>query len=268
MKQNAFVALYRPESSDPILCCRSGLMVCEEIFAGGRLMPFGWNAAGHPQNILSNVSTRFNVAALFSRPEAFRLEPDGMDAALELEWGGVEETRTDTGLMVRVKLHCAQKSVEIAVVTLLNGTQVLQRHLELTNTGDAGVTVSHLAVYAGGLEVQQSQFLQPGLYGDVLSTCAPDELYRLDYMDHDGGCREGDFAWRPLTPDVTAFDGRWQRERHRALRAVDCAFMCHRTSCTAAQFFTNIYPQTRRILRFSAWGMRRVVFLRFPAFPR
>lgn len=220
MKSDAFVDLYRPENADPLLCYRSGLMVCEEIFSGGRLMPCGWNAAGYPQNVLSNCATRFDAPRLFDAPEAFRLELDGMDASFALEWLGVEEQRTDAGLTVRVRLRSTLRPVEIAVVTLLDGTQVLQRHLELTNTGETGVTVSHLAVYAGGLEVQQSIVLQPGLHGDALSGCPVDELYRLGYMDQDTGCREGDFSWHDLKPDVTAFDGRWRRERHRYPMAV------------------------------------------------
>lgn len=215
MRPDAFADLYRPAGKDPLLCYRSGMMVCEEIFSGGRLMPCGWNTAGYPQNVLSNFSTRFDPQPLFDAPEAFHLELDGTDAALGLEWLGVEEQRTDAGLTVRVRLRSTLKPVEIAVITLLDGTQVLQRHLELTNTGSTGVAVSHLAVYAGGLEVQQASGIQPGLFGDALSTCPVEELYQLGYMDQDTGCREGDFAWHALKPDVTAFDGRWRRERHR-----------------------------------------------------
>lgn len=206
--QHFMDALIQKKGEDTTFCYRSGLLVYEEVFHAGQLTAAGWNASGYPLDVLSNCPTRLNVDR-FARPWAFGLEAGGRSAVFGFTLAEPSCERQENRLIVRVPLENKALSLRIIVVTELDGTPFFTRYLEITNLSAAPMPLSHLAVLAGGVEVQ-SAGMQFTTYEHE-----PERLYRLGYMENSSGCREGDFSWHALHPDKTSFGGRFSRERHR-----------------------------------------------------
>ncbi len=195
---------YQPGSA-PVFCYRSGLTVYEETFSGGTLNASGWNAAGYPLNVLTNFPSRLNPD-LFIHPNSFRLEIDGEYCDRELTFLSFDKRVEEGNTHAVITLRCARKAILIRIHTLLDGSPILTRWLELTNESEKAVAVSALSVIGGGIESTPLSLQREG---------DPDRVYSLGYMDADMHCTEGDFSWHPLTPDEHSFGGDFTRSRFR-----------------------------------------------------
>ena len=201
-----FTDVYFQAGENPVICYRSGLTVYEEAFAGGSLYCCGWNTAGYPLNVLSGCPSRMQRQD-FRLPSAFHAEIDGVSLDCGLCFVSCDTEESENGKTVRIKLKSTLKAAEITVVTQLDGTSVLSRHIELKNLSERPMALSALSILSGGIEIMQ------GL--SRMTASNPSELYSLGYMDNDEIGYEGDFNWHPLHADVTAFGGRYTRGRHR-----------------------------------------------------
>lgn len=203
-----YVNVFRREQKEPVYCYRSGLTVYEERFMDGALVPGGWNAAGYPLNVLSNYPSFIDLKG-YAEPTSFHVELDGenMDFFLELE--NYEEVELENGCKeVILTLRSTIKPVEIKVHTLLDGTAMFTRWLEVTNLSDKDMALSRMSVLSGALD----QMKNIRFYDADVS---PEDIYEIGYFHRNMVCEEGDFGWKPLGFERTAISGRFHRGRHR-----------------------------------------------------
>jgi alpha-galactosidase len=179
---------------------RSGLTVCEESLIGGMYVASGWNGAGYP---LEGAHLKPDM---FATPQAFQLEIDGQFLGSHWEWKDFAKKETDKGLEVVVTLRHMVRPVTVKVCTLLDGTPILTRWLEIVNESDAPAAIGKMGPIGGGLQStpRWKEHLQPGV-----------ELYELGYMENTQWGSEGDFQWHALPNAGYSVYGRFRRERHR-----------------------------------------------------
>lgn len=201
-----FFDLYFQDGDQPVFCYRSGLMVYEEQFYKGTLLSRGYNAAGYPLNVLSNCPSRLNHMA-FDEPFAFNLEVNGVSLDRGLEYVGLDTERDGSSLHSAVTLKSTLLPIMIKVHTVLDGTQMFTRYLEIENLSDAPVNVSRISLLSGGVESMERA---PLTYSNDV-----EKFYSVGYFDEDEWGREGDFAWHDLDPDVHCIDFCFNRERFR-----------------------------------------------------
>lgn len=202
---NNFDVFYQ-SGSTPVFCYRSGNMVYEEMLTGGVLMSCGWNAAGYPLNVLTNCPTRLDKRD-FTETSAFNIELDGQSVDYGLEFVDFITEKSETGLKSTLILSSKIKPVLIKVHTVLDGTQMFTRYLEIENLSDNAMNLSRLSLISGGMETMDR---------DKLNTeMSVDEYYSFGYFDDDRWAREGEFKWHPLKKEVTSVDTRFCRDRFR-----------------------------------------------------
>ena len=183
---------------------RTGMAVYEETLYGGQYMSLGWNAAGY----LSSVITLHEIPCLkrekFAEPQAFQLEMDGQSLGSHWEWAGYEQNKDDAGLHVAIKLKHSIREVAVVIHTQLDGTPILTRWLEVTNTGSASSALSTVQTWSGGMQSikQWRTYVKEG-----------SPLYSIGYMEDSRWGNEGSFKWHPLPNAVYGFNG-GHRHRH------------------------------------------------------
>ena len=206
MNSNNYFDIYQPSEENRVFCYRSGLAVYEETFIDGALVASGWNAAGYPLNVLAGYPTRIDHK-LFAQGAAFHLEIDGQDLDFDWELEDFSANRQDTHIESVVTLSSRIKPVRVKVHTLLDGTQMFTRWLEIENRSDAPMNLSRLGLLGGGLEVMDR--------GQLTGRDDVDKFYSIGYFDSDAWGREGQFIWRDLQPTATRIDTRFGHNRHR-----------------------------------------------------
>lgn len=198
--------LYYEKGEKASFCYRTGKTVYEEMFIGGSLVSCGWNDAGYPLNLLEKCSTRLEKKR-FSEPFAFNIELDGqsMDYALEIEDFTYE--KTEENLKSVLTLRSRYKDVLIRVHTLLDGTAMITRYLEIENRSERTMNLSRLTVMGGGMEIME--------YNQYTENRNVDEFYSVGYFCNDGWGREGEFVWKNLPAETTSIESRFGRDRFR-----------------------------------------------------
>ena len=189
---------------EPNISYRTALTVYEESFTRGQLVGRGWNGAGYMLNFFGDV--RLDPLK-HPAPQAFWVEVDGQLLASHWEWCGIEKASTDQGLHVTVTLRHTLRPITVGVHTLLDGTPVLVRWLEITNTGERPAALN--AAYSWSGVLQQTDRWRMHL---------PDRdapLYSVGYMINSHWGDEGNFGWRALPNAGYRIDGRYRRDRHR-----------------------------------------------------
>ena len=195
------------ESPDPTISYRSGLVTYEESLIKGRFVGRGWNGSGFVNFYDGRIKAEEHAT-----PEAFWIEVDGQALVSDWRWTGFETTpsagkRKAGELRATVTLKHAVRPVTVAVHTKLDGTAVITRWLELTNTSDRPAALSAACSWSGVL--QKTNRWRSLLGG----TGRP--LYSLGYFDNSKGCDEGNFQWHDLPAARYCVDGRYRRGRHR-----------------------------------------------------
>jgi len=186
----------------PTLSYRTGLTVYEESFIRGRLVSRGWNGAGYinPDDIRLDPDRH-------PTPQVFNIEVEGQLLASHWEWAGLEQHPEEKGLHAIVRLRHARRPVGLAVHTLLDGTPILTRWLEITNLAGHPVGLSECAVWSGVLHrTKRWQSYLP----------AKDAaLWSAGYFEDTHWGDEGSFRWHILPNAGYRVDGRYRRERYR-----------------------------------------------------
>lgn len=219
-KTNYCDVFYQPGES-PVFCYRSGLAVYEETLIKGVLVSSGYNAAGYPLNVLTNCATRLNPA-MFAEPSAFHVEIDGqsldyglkfVDFTVERKVQNPDAARTGEIQTESIPtesiltLDSQIKPVRLKIHTLLDGTQMFTRYIEIENRSEEMLNVSRLSLMSGGIETME----RAALTGEKDVR----KLYSVGYFDNDAWGREGEFAWHDLAPNTLTIDTRFGRERYR-----------------------------------------------------
>ncbi len=198
------------EGPEPIITYRTAMVVYEESLTNGRFVGRGWNGSGY----VNFYAGRLNPND-YASPQAFWLEIDGQLLAWDWQWEGFEKkTEVRTGqqgececLHIIISLRHALRPVAVKVHTLLDGTAVLTRWLEVTNTSKKTAALSAAYSWSGALQRTDRWKV---LMGD-----AGKSLYSLGCFDNSHWGSEGDFRWFDLPSARYSVDGRYLRDRHR-----------------------------------------------------
>lgn len=207
-KMENYIDVFFRRKPEPVYCYRSGLTVYEERLLNGVLVSGGWNAAGYPLNVLSNMASHINNDP-FAEPSTFHVELDGECVDFFLEEGDFQIIEKEDGCKEAIlRLKSTVKSAEIAIHTLLDGTAMITRWLEITNLSDDSMAVSRLSVFSGALEqVRDYKVMDPDIW--------PEDIYELGYFADTTWGKEGKLIWKDLELDKKTLAGRFGRARFR-----------------------------------------------------
>jgi alpha-galactosidase len=182
---------------------RTNWVVYEESFLNGQLVGRGWNGAG----FINFYDGRLSPDD-YREPEAFRLDIDGQSLTNNWEWGGVEKSTTSDGFTeVVVKLTHKVRPVTVKVHTKLDGTPVLTRWLEITNTGQKPAALAAVSSWSGVL--RRNDRWRAAVSG------SGSPLYSLGYFEGTHWGEEGSFEWHDMPSAGYQVDGRFRREQWR-----------------------------------------------------
>ncbi len=171
----------------------SSTTVREEALHHGRLTGLYWSATGQVarENMLGSLPG-FDP---LSRPSAvFELEIDGQSLNDRWDWTSATErlgVRAGTVEAV-VELQHQLRPVTVRVVTRLDGTTVLARWLEITNTSGTPAALSRVSPWSGVLWT--ANWVDARLGWDA----ATHPRYSLGYQVAEKWGEEWDFTWRAL----------------------------------------------------------------------
>jgi len=202
--QETFADVLLVEAPEPTITYRSALAVYEESLTRGQFVARGWNGAG-----FINFYDGRLAPTEFPAPQAFWLELDGQLLASDWEWAGLDKLPTERpgGLHAVVTLRHAVRPVTVRIHTLLDGTPVLTRWLEVTNTGERPAALAAAYSWSGGLQKVARWRSHLGETGRA--------LYSLGYFANTHWGDEGHFQWFDLPSAGYRVDGRYRRDRHR-----------------------------------------------------
>ena len=194
------------EKPEPVISYRTGWVVYEESLSQTRFIGRGWNGSG----FISFYDGRINPAET-ATPQAFWLEVDGQLLAADWEWAGFEKIPGSpdkpADLHTIITLRHMVRPVTVKVHTLLDGTPVLTRWLEVTNTGSQPAALSAAYSWSGVMQKVNRWKSHLGNSGKA--------LYSLGYFENPHWGNEADFRWHDLPPVCYRVDGRYRRDRHR-----------------------------------------------------
>lgn len=184
----------------------TGLNTYEECLTDGIFYSCGWLGSGFvPQQIDTPCVPRMNYRR-FVEGSAFVINVNGQQLNSHWEFLSYEKTETKKGLLVCVKLFHAVTKTELAIYTLLDGTAIITRWLDITNKSDKLMLLSNLSVISGGLQITPR-------FKDYLK--AGQSLYRLGYMEETNWGLEGMFKWHDLPNAGYYICGKFMRDRFR-----------------------------------------------------
>jgi alpha-galactosidase len=186
----------------PSISYRSGLTVYTEALIGGSLVGRGWNGSG----FVDPESVRFDPAE-DAAPQSFWLEIDGHLLASHWDLAGIETTREGQAVTVAISLVHRVRAVSVVVTTVLDGSPILRRWLDVTNTGEAPAALSVCHPWSGVL-------LHRTPYEQGAGGAAPLRISVGTMQDARWG-REGLFDWTPLGEAGVRVLGRYRRPPHR-----------------------------------------------------
>lgn len=196
--------IYYKPGENPVFCYRSGLMVYEETLYNGVLVSSGWNTAGYPLDVLTNFPSRLNPMN-FHEPSAFNIDIDGQSIDYKLRFIGFEKIKTEKSVEAVLTLESDIKPVRLKIRTVLDGSQMFGRYIEIENLSESPMNISRLSLLSGGIETtERSRFTSEN---DVCS------VYSAGYFDNDDWAHEGFFSWHKLTPGTHGICRRFGRDR-------------------------------------------------------
>ena len=206
LKEGTWSDVVVSEGAEPTVSYRTAFTVYEESLIKGRFVGRGWNAAGY----LNFYGGRLEPAQ-HPMPQAFWLEIDGQLLASDWEWLGCEKIAgTPIGQQNQhtvITLRHRVRPVTVRVHTKLDGTPVLTRWLEVTNTGTQPAALAAAAAWSGVL--QKTERWRSHLGNRQVA------LYSAGYFDNPHWGQEGDFQWHDVPAAGYRIDGRYRRDRHR-----------------------------------------------------
>lgn len=203
---------FHEENGRPVWCYRSGMTVYEECLFDGRLLSYGMNAAGYPQNIVEGSPTRPDDGWPATH-DVFDFEINGITANHRLSLVSFEtaEEERENGTKythARLTLKPAHLNVNVTVHTELDGTPVIIRYLEIANLGGEKVNVGNITPLSGLIDEIRT-------WQSFMETPDVSKMYSLGYMESSRHNNEGLFAWHDLNHGGTSILGRYTVERYR-----------------------------------------------------
>ena len=194
------------ESPEITVSYRTGMMVFEEGLRDGRWVALSYSANGCLMAANDRPAPTFMKTEQFSRPQSFRVSTDGQDLDSHWRFAGAKTERGEDTMRTCVTLEHTVRPVTVRIHTLLDGTAVMQRSIEVVNTGESPMALAAMAPLSGAVQ-------QTGRDKNRLDVSG--ELYRLGYMKYSGWGGEGDFHWETLPDEIFTVAGRYRRDRFR-----------------------------------------------------
>ncbi len=213
-KKDIFRDIHVNQGDVPVICYRSGLLVYEEGFHQNRYVTKGWNGAGFTLNVLDSFPSHLPVRES-SHHEVFDFEVNGVSLRWNWEYVGFEK-RTDvhefndgSDLHGIVTLKNTIMPITVKIHTVIDGTAIMMRWLEITNESDAPMNLSHIAIMSGMLDSMTSSqdYIDEKDYIE--------KVYSIGYFDSAEWGHEGFFRWRELPKEIFTIVGRRIRGRFR-----------------------------------------------------
>ena len=208
LKRADFADVHVENGKQTTFCYRFGTAVYEECFDGHRLCSAGWNGAGYTLNVLEDIPARLPRGE-HTDTTAFRLEANG--ATLDFDWQLTDfcKTKVADGLHAVLTLKSTLQPITVKVHTRLDGTGVMERYLELCNTGSAPLSIGGISLLAGGMEENTTA------WDPFFDPHNADTLYSLgSFSSAEWGC-EGLFGWQYLPNATLTVSGKWGTDRYR-----------------------------------------------------
>ncbi len=218
--QAVFTDVHFTEDPEPTITYRSGLTTYRETLTKGQFIGHGFNGSGY-------WGTEGTETYGHAAREAFCVEIGGQLLNSHWQWQGLSQEQTDKGLKVTVELKHEIRPVIIRVCTLLDGTAVFTRWLEIENLADDPAPLSAAFPWSGILQIQK-------VFNPELVHVDYESTYSLGYFDNTHWGSEGDFHFKPLGAEGTRVQGRYRRNRHRHPMFV------LRNNITGEHFFANL----------------------------
>ena len=203
---DTYFDIYYHNENEHRFCYRSGEMVYEEVFKDGALLTTGWNSSGYPLNVLRNCPSYLNPKR-FAEPFSFNIEIDGQSVDFSLDFVDFNTEKTEDNEKATLTLKSKICPVVLKINTLIDGSQMFTRWIEVENLSEMPLKLSRLAVLSGGIE---------SLDDDILNHVKDiNDIYSLGYFENDAWGNEGQFIWRGLKPECTCISTRFGRDRFR-----------------------------------------------------
>ncbi|MBQ8357234.1 MAG: alpha-galactosidase [Clostridia bacterium] len=208
LKHAEFADIHVEEGEVTTFSYRFGTAVYEEMMVGNRLLSAGWNGAGYTQNVLEDMPSRLRVGE-YRNNTAFRLEAEGSTLDFDWNYKGFSQTDSGKGVHGTVTLESTLLPLTVRVHTMLDGTGVMERYLEIENTGKTPVGLGGISILSGGVEENTTD------WDPFFDPHHADKLYSLGAMESsEWGC-EGLFRWTDLPSAGLTVTGKWESERFR-----------------------------------------------------
>jgi alpha-galactosidase len=206
MMKNSAVPQGRPDNIELDFFERAGLnaaryvsdtTVREEVLESGRLLGLYWSGSGQILREVGPGRGKHSILldSLIYPNEVFELEIDGQLLHNRWDWHvAYERPGSKPGTVEGViELRHQLRPVTVKVVTRLDGSPILVRWLEITNTGSAPAALASVSPCSGVL-------------WDILMSWNPSvkpgtPSFRLGYLRSENYSEEGDFEWVSLPPE-------------------------------------------------------------------
>ena len=177
----------------------SDTTVCEEALEHGRWIGLYWSATGHVhrENVVAGLPGLDSRTRLL---HVFELEIDGQ--SLHNRWDLVESSRRPgqrpgtTEAVVELKHQI--RPVTVKVVTRLDGSPVLARYLEITNTGKVPAALGCVSPWSGVLWNTNTALPRHHTNVNPAFDERTKSKFMLGYLAGDEWGHEGDLVWQSL----------------------------------------------------------------------
>ena len=194
-----------------------------------------WSASGQVQR--ENTTAGLPGLDPLRRPlHTFELEIDGQSLHNRWDWASAFQRpgeRPGT-LEAVVELRHQVRPVTLKVITRLDGSPVLVRWLEITNTGAAPAALASVSPWAGVLWNTGTE--RRAHYSNANPSFDPAEQakFSLGYFASEDPLEEGDFIWQPLPQE------HFRIERKTHGRSWGSPYTIVKNQATGAMFFIGL----------------------------
>jgi alpha-galactosidase len=177
----------------------SGLMVCDEELYNGRWVNRYWTATGQ---IKPDMHLEGQAAERSGLPEdAFTLGIEGQNFAGTWKWIKADKQvmSNPDGLLVTIEFQSTARPIAVKLHTLLHGSSVMVRWLEITNTGAKPTAITQVSPWSGILwdDSNYAERIKSG-------TEAPFEVATAKYEEWG---HEGAWSFDPITTGTVSMAG-------------------------------------------------------------
>lgn len=177
----------------------SGLTVCDEELRNGRWVSRYWDSSGQ---IIADIQIDAERPQMDTLPvDAFKLEIEGQQLSGSWKWIGVRQSEVENpdGLLVTVELESSIRPIRVKIHTLLNGSPVMVRWLEVTNTGQHPTAISSVSPWSG-------QLWHTPNFAEKLPPESED-VYDVGYAQYSKWGYEGAWRFDPVVNETRIISG-------------------------------------------------------------